>query len=509
MNKRHIIVSASILLTGTGIKAADSITDKTSQPNVILILADDMGYGDVSVLNENSKIHTPNIDAMAQQGITFTDAHSSSSLSTPSRYALLTGRYAFRTTLKKGVIGGYGKPIIAADRPTLGTLFRNNGYSTACIGKWHLGWNWSKDENDKVDFNRPITEGPTERGFDYFFGISASLDMPPYVYVENNTITAAPNRTAKERKGIELFREGPLGADFEPETCLVNLREHAIDFLNDPQRKQQPFFLYLPLTAPHTPILPSAEFQGKSGLSPYGDFVLMVDDIVGHIRTTLKEKGLDENTIVIFTTDNGCAPYADMKGMEKKGHYPSYIYRGAKSDIYDGGHRLPLIISWGKRHQGVINNELVCLADFYATFAQMCHTKIANNVAEDSYSIWPILKGNGHSKRDYIVHHSGEGFFSIRNDRWKLIFWGGSGGWCFPSLPKDAEYIATLPAMQLYDMKNDPSETQNVVEQHPDIVKKLTDEMKRYIVNGRSTKGAKQSNDSMDNWPQIKLLMEK
>ena len=206
MNKRHIIVSASILLTGTGIKAADSITDKTSQPNVILILADDMGYGDVSVLNENSKIHTPNIDAMAQQGITFTDAHSSSSLSTPSRYALLTGRYAFRTTLKKGVIGGYGKPIIAADRPTLGTLFRNNGYSTACIGKWHLGWNWSKDENDKVDFNRPITEGPTERGFDYFFGISASLDMPPYVYVENNTITAAPNRTAKERKGIELFR---------------------------------------------------------------------------------------------------------------------------------------------------------------------------------------------------------------------------------------------------------------------------------------------------------------
>lgn len=508
MQSKYIATSASLLLLGCGAEAAKaSGPDNNSHPNVILIVADDMGYGDISALNEASKIHTLHIDALAKRGITFTDAHSSSSLSTPSRYALLTGRYAFRTTLKKGVIGGDAKPLIPFERPTLGTLLGKCGYSTACIGKWHLGWNWGKDAEGQINFNKPITHGPVQRGFDYFYGIAASLDIPPYVYVENQNVTAAPNRIAKERKGLELFREGPQGADFEPETCLTNLGQRAINYLEDPQRGKQPFFLYLPITAPHTPILPTAEFRGKSGLSPYGDFVLMVDDLVGRITSVLQKKGLDNNTIVIFTSDNGCAPYAGMKEMERMGHHPSHIYRGAKADIYDGGHRIPLIISWGNHHKGAINHELVSLADFYATFAQMCKVKTAGNTAEDSYSIWPILANEAHSQRDYIVHHSGDGSFSIRDNRWKLIFCAGSGGWSYPTLPKDADFLSTQPAMQLYDMKEDPSETHNTVEQHPEIVKRLTKVMKQYITEGRSTPGTKQRNDGPEKWSQTKLFV--
>lgn len=503
----YFLTSTSLVMLCCNAEVVHSSGISDTHPNVILILADDMGYGDISALNESSKIHTPNIDVLAQRGIAFTDAHAASSVSTPSRYALLTGRYAFRTSLKKGVLAGYSKPLIHRERSTLGTLFSGCGYTTACIGKWHLGWNWAQGADGQVDYTKPITHGPTERGFDYFYGISSSLDMPPYVYVNEQTVTAVPNRMAKERKGLELFREGPQGADFEPETCFTNLAEKAIDYLEAPQRKEHPFFLYLPLTAPHTPVLPTAEFRGKSGLSPYGDFVLMIDDLVGRITSVLEERGIADNTIIIFTSDNGCAPYVDMKGMERKGHSSSYIYRGAKADIYDGGHRVPLIVSWGNRYAGVKDTSLVCLSDFYATFAQMCGVEVADDVAEDSYSLWPVLASRRDPGRKYAVHHSVDGFFSIRDNRWKLIFCGGSGGWAYPSLPKDAAFLATQPSMQLYDMIEDPGETINQIEKHPGVVEKMTRLMCKYITDGRSTPGVPQPFDRPHKWPQTGLFM--
>jgi len=367
------------------------------------------------------------------------------------------------------------------------------GYHTACIGKWHLGWKWGYNENKEVDYSKPITEGPTTRGFDYFYGISASLDMPPYVYVENDKVTALPNRTASEQSGILLQRKGPQGADFEHEDCLPNFSKRAIQYINDRGKSDKPFFLYLPITAPHTPILPTAEYQGKSGLSPYGDFVLMIDDMVGNIISALKENGLYDNTIVIFTSDNGCAPYADMKGMEAKGHYPSYVFRGVKSDLFDGGHRIPLIISYGNKYNNRVENAIISLTDFYATFAEMTGYKMPDNEGEDSFSLCPLLSGKGQFQRKDIIHHSAEGYFSIRNAEWKLLFCAGSGGWSFPQT--NATIISELPPIQLYNMKEDIGEKDNLESRYPEIVKELTTTMRNYFLNGRSTPGEKQTNE--------------
>ena len=356
-DKRAALVSTAALTSSLACAA---------QPNVVFILADDMGYGDVSALNEKSRIRTPAIDALCREGVTFTDAHSGSSVSTPSRYGILTGRYAFRTTLKSGVTNSYSPPLIAPDRRTIATFLSEQGYSTACIGKWHLGWNWAMRDGE-VDFSGPIDGGPVTRGFDYFFGIPASLDMPPYVYIENDRVTALPDRTAADGKGLLLQRSGPQGADFEHGECLQRITRKSLEYIAR-QRKDRPFFLYMPLTAPHTPILPSEEFRGKSGLSPYGDFVMMVDDVVAQVVARLKEQGLYENTVIVFAADNGCFHGAGVRQMEADGHYPSYIYRGYKSDLFDGGHRVPLIVSRGGKNGGRIEQGLVSLTDFYATF---------------------------------------------------------------------------------------------------------------------------------------------
>ena len=328
LDKSAVLVSAAALTSSLACAA---------QPNVVFILADDMGYGDVSALNEKSRIRTPAIDALCRDGVTFTDAHSGSSVSTPSRYGILTGRYAFRTTLKSGVTNSYSPPLIAPSRRTIATFLSELGYSTACIGKWHLGWNWTMRDG-KVDFSGPVGDGPVTRGFDYFFGIPASLDMPPYVYIENDRVTAQPDRTSADGKGLLLQRSGPQGADFEHGECLQRITRKSLEYIAA-QSAKKPFFLYMPLTAPHTPILPSEEFRGKSGLSPYGDFVMMVDDVVAQIVARLKEQGLYENTVVVFAADNGCFHGAGVKEMEAGGHFPSYIYRGYKSDLFDGGHR--------------------------------------------------------------------------------------------------------------------------------------------------------------------------
>ena len=501
MNKAALTLPA-MLLAALSMKAAE-------KPNVILVLADDLGYGDISGLNPDSKIFTPNIDRMCKNGIVFTDAHATSSLSTPSRYSILTGRYSWRTSLKEGVLNGYSGAMIAPDRGTMAKMFHEAGYATACIGKWHLGWEWSRNETDAddVDFSKPIANGPTERGFDYFYGIPASLDIAPYIYVENNRVTALPDHTIAPGKGLRLMHGGIAGADFDAEKCFPNIIERSIRYINGQKSADKPFFLYLPITAPHTPILPTAEFKGATKIGVYGDFVVMIDDMMGQLFKALKNNKMSDNTIVIFASDNGCAPYIEVKELERKGHFPSYIYRGYKSDIYEGGHRVPLIISWGSRYSKIVDGSLVSLSDLYATFARMTGYHLADNEAEDSYSLWPVLTREGKSDRRELISLSGNGILAIRTPELKLIFGAGSGGWSYPRTAAD---MAGLPPMQLYNIAKDPSEKNNVIAspEYAGQVETMTALMRKCIEDGRSTPGVKQHNDTADNWTQTELFMQ-
>lgn len=479
------------------------------KPNIVFIFADDMGYGDVSALNENSKIQTTNIDRIASEGVTFTDAHSSSSVSTPSRYSLLTGRYNWRSDLKSGVLMGYNKALISPDRRTIASVLRDQGYQTACIGKWHLGWDWNNIEagKDSVDFSKPITNGPTTRGFDYFYGIIASLDMAPYVYVENDMPTALPDRETVN-DGMKYWRKGPTASDFDHEQTLPNFINRAVDYIHDKSKEDKPFYLYLPLPAPHTPILPIKEYQGKSGLNPYGDFVLMVDDMVGKVMKALKEAGVEENTIIVFSTDNGCSPQAKFDELQAKGHYPSYIYRGHKADLFDGGHRIPCVVRWPARVKPHVVDQTVCLTDFFATFAAVTDYQLRDSEGEDSYNILPLLlnEKEGEVIREATVHHSINGDFTIRKGEWKLLLSPGSGGWSFPKPGTDDEVIKTLPSVQLYNMQSDPAEKNNVYAEHPEVVKELKDLMIKYVKEGRSTPGTPQKNDGPEVWKQLSWM---
>ena len=481
------------------------------KPNIVFIFADDMGYGDVSAFNENSKIQTTNIDRIANEGVAFTDAHSSSSVSTPSRYSLLTGRYNWRSDLKSGVLMGYNKALIAPDRRTIASVLRDQGYQTACIGKWHLGWDWNNIEagKDSVDFSKPITNGPTTRGFDYFYGIIASLDMAPYVYVENDMPTALPDRETVN-DGMKYWRKGPTASDFDHEQTLPNFINRAVDYIHDKSKDDKPFYLYLPLPAPHTPILPIKEYQGKSGLNPYGDFVLMVDDMVGKVMKALKDAGVDDNTILVFSTDNGCSPQAKFDELQEKGHYPSYIYRGHKADLFDGGHRIPCVVRWPAKIKPHTVNQTVCLTDFFATFATIADYQLKDSEGEDSYNILPLLlnEKEGDVIREATVHHSINGDFTIRKGEWKLLLSPSSGGWSFPKPKKDDEMIKTLPSVQLYNMKTDPAEKNNVYAEHPEVVKELKDLMIKYVKEGRSTPGTPQKNDGPEVWKQLSWMEE-
>ncbi len=465
------------------------------KPNIIYILADDLGYGDVSCLNKNSKINTKNIDAIAAQGMKFTDAHSNSAVCTPTRYGVLTGRYAWRTWVQSGVLWSYDSMMIDKNRLTVASLLKKNGYHTAAIGKWHLGLGWQKNAAGQVNLLKGITAGPNDIGFDYFYGITASLDIPPYVYIENNKITAIRIDTIEGTTGKGFWREGPVGNDFKHAEVLPGFTQHAVDYIKQQSATGKPFFLYMALPSPHTPILPSKEYLGKSGTNEYGDFVLMTDDMVGKILQVVKETGIENNTLIIFTSDNGCSPAAGFDELKEAGHNPSYIFRGTKADIFEGGHHIPFIVRWPEKiRPGTINNKTICLTDFIATCANIANEKLPGNAAEDSYDLMPLFTGNGKYQRSSTIHHSIDGNFSIRKGRWKLEFCAGSGGWSYPTL-SDLKKLQ-LPAMQLYDLYDDWGEKKNVASSHPKIVKELTEEMQQIIKNGRSTPGKKQNNDA-------------
>ncbi len=479
-------------------------------PNLVYILADDMGYGDVSCLNENSKIKTPNIDRLAAEGMHFTDAHSSSAVCTPSRYSILTGRYNWRSSLKQGVYNGYNKTaLIEAGRETVASYLSGQGYHTACVGKWHLGWEWplNSDEPTDIDFARPISSGPTTRGFDYFYGIIASLDFPPYVYVENESVTAMPDRVTED-SGKRFWREGPTGADFKHEEVLPTFTRRSCDYIKEQAAAGNPFFLYFPLPSPHTPILPTERFLGKSGTNEYGDYCLLTDDCVGQVMQAIEEAGVADSTILVFTSDNGCSPAADFGELKAAGHSPSYIFRGHKADIYEGGHRIPLVIRWPEQiTAGSACDDVVCLADLLATMAEICGQPLADSAGEDSVSNLPAWLGQGSETplREATVHHSINGSFSIRQGKWKLEFCPGSGGW---SDPKPGEEPEGAPAIQLYDLTKDIGEQDNIQDAHGDVIEQLTALMTQYVKTGRSTPGAPQSNTGPKYWPQLNWMLE-
>lgn len=430
-------------------------------PNIVYILADDLGSGDLSCLNPDSKIRTPHLDGLAAQGMIFRDAHSGSSVCTPTRYGILTGRYAWRTRLQQGVLDGFSPPLIDPKRLTVASLLKGRGYRTSCVGKWHLGMDWPSS-GGAVDYTKPIRNGPTAVGFDEYYGISASLDMPPYVWIENDRTVGIPTATKT------WIRSGPAHPDFEAIDVLPTVARKAVEFLD---RRPAPFFLYVPLNGPHTPILPAPEFEGKSGLGKYGDFVLQVDATVGEILKALDRNGLAENTLVVVTSDNGFSPAADHAGLRKQGHHPSHIYRGYKADVFEGGHRVPFIVRWpGKVRAGSSSDRTICLTDLMATCAEILGVPLPAGAGEDSVSFLPALLGKPGPGRDSIVHHSINGSFAIRRGSWKMAFCPDSGGWSEPRPGKAKD----LPDLQLYDLALDPGERKNLQAEHPEALERMT-----------------------------------
>ncbi len=481
---------------------------KEEKPNIVLILADDLGYGDISCYNNQSKIHTPNIDRLASEGVMFTDAHTNSSVCTPTRYGLLTGRYCWRTRLKESVLYCYDKALIKPGRLTVASLLKGRGYQTAAIGKWHLGWDWNNVDagENQIDFSKPISNGPNSVGFDYWYGIIGSLSMPPYVWVENDMPTMVPSKRTSSDKKQSIWLEGKIADDFTHEEVLPEINERAIQYINRHSADKDPFFLYLPLTAPHNPILPTPEYQGKSGLdNPYPDFVMMVDGLVADVKEALKKQGIIENTILVFVSDNGCSNQADFEQLASKGHFPSHIFRGYKADLYEGGHRVPFIVSWPKKINPGKSDQLVCTTDFLATFADILDVDFPESAGEDSYSFAASLGlSSALPLRESVVHHSFDGSFAYRKGKWKLLMTPGSGGWSHPRPNSDG--IELLPEIQLYDLDNDIAESTNVQEENPDIVQDLRQELIVIIRKGRSTPGKKAQNEVVENWEQLNWI---
>ncbi len=474
------------------------------KPNLVFILADDLGIGDPGCYNQKSKIPTPNIDRLAAGGMRFTDAHSGSGVCSPTRYGILTGRYAWRSRLKQGVLWGYSRALIEPERLTVAEMLKDHGYHTACVGKWHLGFQAPDldakdappahavlpgDHRHAVQYDQTLRPGPSTEGFDYFFGIPASLDMEPYVYVENDRVTEAP--TARVEKSLHrrqggngFWRAGPIAPSFKHEEVLPTISDKAVAWL-ERQSAEAPFFLYFPLTAPHTPWVPTKDYAGRTQVGHYGDFVAQVDAVVGRVMETLDKKGLTENTLLIVTSDNGS--HWPVNDVEKWGHAANLHYRGQKSDIWEGGHRVPFLARWpGRVEAGSTCDETICLVDLMATAAALVGQELPADAAEDSYNLLPVLRGEERTKplRPATVHHSGSGTFAIRQGRWKLILDNlGSGGF---TAPNKAPPPAGGPQGQLYDLQRDPSETNNLYEKHPDIVEQLRHALKELQTRGRS-----------------------
>ena len=450
------------------------------KPNVIFVLCDDLGYGDIHCLApKTSKIPTPHVDLLAKEGMIFTDAHSGSSVCTPTRYGLLTERYSWRTRLQQGVVQGFAPCLIAKDRPTVAGFLKQQGYHTAIIGKWHLDFKYldprSGEEYSKKKFKSPpvgskIPDGPIHRGFDHFRGFHHARNME--AVIEDDKVIA---------------HDPPIN-------MLPRLTRESVKYVESRRDQEKPFFLYVPLGSPHTPIVPTPEWQGKSGLGKYGDFVMQTDNVVGEIQKALKRIGQVENTLFIFSSDNGCSKAAGIGNLAKQGHIVSAHLRGSKADLWDGGHRIPFIVKWpGKVKPGSESGQLICLTDLFATMSELLGAELPGGSAEDSVSFLPALSGKKIvSTRNGVIHHSISGHFAYRQGPWKLLLAKASGGW---SSPSEKKAKAGSPPAQLYNMEADVGERKNLYLKKPGIAKKLLSLLREDIQRGRSTKGPASTND--------------
>lgn len=511
---RHIVTAAGVIYSA-GISAEE-------KPNIVIILADDMGYGDVSCNNPYARTQTPAIDRIAAAGIRFTDAHSAGALSGPSRYGLVTGRYFFREQLNNEY-WGYLPPYLKEDRLTIGHLMQAAGYTTACVGKWHLGLDWALKDNAKpqilnherfdytnTDFSLKVHAGPDERGFDYSFILPASLDMPPYVFIENGEVTdqdivLVSDVYPLKKEGTEYsddrkhtsetdiywergvwWRNGEMSASFRHEACLDKVLEKGLSFISREAGKIKPFFLYLPLTGPHTPWLPDERFKGSSRIGTYGDFISQIDCSVDNVIRTLEKEGVLDNTVIIFCSDNGAA-WSDADISRTGGHECNWSRRGQKGDAWDGGHHVPLIVYWpGKIKTPGVYSGNVGLVDIYATLAELTGQNLDNNQAEDSFSFLRVLDGDMDTLvRDHQIYLSGSRKLSIRSGKWKYIDALGSCGFSYPTHIKPE---SGGPKGQLYDMDKDSLETDNLYMEYPDLVKVLKSQIDSLVRSGKSRK---------------------
>ncbi|WOH38150.1 arylsulfatase [Thalassotalea fonticola] len=456
------------------VSIATSNAKEQSKPNIIILLADDLGYGEIQHLNpEGGKIPTPNLDALAQSGITFTDAHSASSVCTPTRYALLTGRYAWRTRLQKGVLTG-GESLITGDRLTLAKMLKSQGYHTNMIGKWHLGmlFDDKHDKSEHVAIGTKVTEGPIDKGgFDQFFGFHHARQMNL------------------------LIKNQQVSEKITPVQMLPRLTQAAVSYIDSRKHSKQPFFLYIPWNSPHSPVKPSKAWQGKSGLNEHADFVMQTDNSTGQVIDALRRNNLLDNTIIISSADNGSSEKtSNAPELIAKGHYPSAHLRGYKSDAWDGGHRVPFFVSWPKEiFANSTSNQLVSLNDIFTTLSDLLGVNLANDVAEDSISFLPLLIGDDNDSqkavvRNNAIHHSISGHFAMRQGPWKLILASGSGGWSKPKKDK-------ANTVQLYNIDSDPGEQHNLADTMAEKVTELTLLLQSQVDAGRSTPGTKQHND--------------
>jgi len=480
MNNRKFILSgiATLFLLGT----------EAQTPNIVIIYADDMGYGDLAVQNPDSRIKTPNLDRLASEGMRFTNAHSSSGICTPSRYSLLTGTHHWRKF--HNIVNTWDASVFDTEL-TIPEMLKEKSYVTACIGKWHLGWDWSailKPEASRVevngqktyrpeDFNweKPIPGGPLDQGFDYYFGDDVP-NFPPYAWFENDRIIKAPDRmletTEKTPEGNWEARPGPACKDWDFYAVMPTLTEKAVQWIKK-QKKDQPFFLYFAFTSPHAPIVPSKEWLGKSEAGPYGDFVMQSDHSAGEVIRALKEAGLYDNTLVIFSADNGPETYA-WERVRKYGHRSMGPLRGLKRDVWDGGHRIPLIIRWpGVTHPGSVTDELISQTDFMATIAAGLDINLPKGAAADSYDQTALLKGTESGAREAMVHNTFDKY-AVQKDNWVYIDAPDGEHSKMPEWFRQQEgYDRNQQPSALYNLKDEISQHQNVIDKYPEKAKEL------------------------------------
>jgi arylsulfatase A-like enzyme len=464
------------LMVHFGSLRAEPAPSTKRPPNIVYILADDLGYGDLGCYG--GKIPTPHVDRLAREGLLCTDAHSGSSVCSPTRYGILTGRYAWRTTwMKSGVLAGFDPALIEKGRLTAPELLRRHGYVTACIGKWHLGfgWHWpnAKDRpplsvsfSERNNWDRlhyptltgPIGEGPRTRGFDYFFGQTAP-NQDPFCFLENDRIVGLPPEPpAKEFSRINK----PVA--LRDDAILPTLAARAVDYVAQQAKKDRPFFLYLPLTSPHSPVAPSAKYKGKSGIGPVADFLMETDGVVGDVLAALDRHRLAESTLVIFTSDNG--HIATEPALQKAGHLPNGPLRGVKGGIYEGGHRVPFVVRWpGVTRAGSVSDEPMCHTHLLATCADLLGIALPADAGEDSFSILPILRNEKLTGPTHpvIVHQSVAGELAIRKGPWKWI-----------------------EGKELFHLGNDLAESRDLAKENPLVVQELRTRLNKIRSDGRS-----------------------